>query len=225
MLCAYRKKYGAEHILVKLIDSWKYALENYNFVGTVLLDLSKTFDCIPHGLLITKMSAYGLGNKVCEFMASYLSERYQRVKISNRRSSWTPLLKGIPQGSCLGPFLFNIFMNDIFYFREIGDPANYADDNTLDHIASTIETVLSALQKDTTNAIKWFDKNYMQANPTKFQFMFMKEYTSKEISSEFLNVNDIKIPAETEVKLLDMTIDNKLKFDKHVDKLCKSAAR
>ncbi len=54
--------------------------------------------------------------------------------------------------------------------------------------------------------------------------MFMKKYTSKEILHEFLNVNDIKIPAETEVKLLGMTIDNKLKFDKHVDKLCKSAA-
>ncbi len=119
-------------------------------------------------------------------------------------------------------------MNDIFYFIEICDLANYAYDNTLDHIASTtctIETVLSALQQDTANAIKWFEENYMQANPTKFQFIFMKKYTSKEISPEFLNVNDIKIPAETEVKLLGMTIDNKLKFDKHVDKLCKSAAR
>ncbi len=125
------------------------------------------------------MSACGLGNKACEFMASYLSERYQRVKISNTKSSWTPLLKGIPQGSCLGPFLFNVFMNDIFYFIEICDLANYANDNTLDHIASTIETVLSALQQDTANAIKWFEENYMQANPTKFQFIFMKKYTSK----------------------------------------------
>ncbi len=138
------------------------------------------------------MSAYGLGNKACQFMASYLSERYQRVKISNKESSWTPLLKGIPKRSCLGPFLFNIFMNDIFYFIEICDLANYADDNTLDHIASTIETVLSAIQKDTANAIKWFEENYMKANITKFQFMFMKKYTSKEILPEFLNINDIK---------------------------------
>ncbi len=84
-------------------------------------------------------------------------------------------------------------MNDIFYVIEICDLANYADDNTLDHIASTIETVLNALQNDTANAIKWFEENYMHANPTKFQFMFMKKYTSKEISPEFLNVNDIKI--------------------------------
>ncbi len=73
-------------------------------------------------------------------------------------------------------------MNDIFYFIEICDLANYADDNTLDHIAITIETVLSALQQDTANAIKWFEENYIQANHTKFQFMFMKKYTSKEIS-------------------------------------------
>ncbi len=62
-------------------------------------------------------------------------------------------------------------------------------------------------------------KKIIQANPTKFLVMFMKRYTSKEISPEFLNVCDIKLPAETEVKLLGMTMDNKLKFDK----LCKSA--
>ncbi len=162
MLCAYRKKYGTEHVLIKLLDSCKYALNNDNFDGTDLIDLSKDFDCIPYGLLITNQSA-------SEFMASYLSERYQRVKISNTRSSSTPVLKGKPQCSCFGPFIFNVYMNDIFSFIEICDLANYADDNTLDHILSTIETVLSALQKDTANNIKWFEENYMQANPVKLQ--------------------------------------------------------
>ncbi len=74
MQCAHRKKYGTEHILFKLTNSWKYTLDNDNCVGTLFLDLSKAFDCIPHGLLITKMSAYNLGNKACEFMASYLSD-------------------------------------------------------------------------------------------------------------------------------------------------------
>ncbi len=80
MLCAYRKKYGCELVLVKLIDSWKYALDEDNFAGTLLIDLSKAFDCMPHGLLITKMSAYGLSNDACEFMSNYLYDRYQRVK-------------------------------------------------------------------------------------------------------------------------------------------------
>ncbi len=56
MLCAYCKKYGTEHVLIKLIDSWKYALDNHNVVRTILMDLSKSFDCIPHGLLVSKMN-------------------------------------------------------------------------------------------------------------------------------------------------------------------------
>ncbi len=57
------------------------------------MDLSKAFDCVPYGLLIAKMHAYGLSTNVCEFMYSYLSDRYQRVKISNVKSSWIPLQK------------------------------------------------------------------------------------------------------------------------------------
>ncbi len=76
---------------------------------------------MPHGLLIAKMSAYGLNNDACEFMSSYSCDRYQRVKISNNKSSWKKMLKGIPQGSVLGPFLFYVFMNGIFYFMEICD--------------------------------------------------------------------------------------------------------
>ncbi len=87
--------YGCENVLVKLIDSWKYDLDEDNFAGTLLIDLSKSFDCMPHGLLIAKMSAYGLSNDACEFMSSYLCDRYLRVKISNNNSSWKKMLKGI----------------------------------------------------------------------------------------------------------------------------------
>ena len=225
MLCAYRKRYGCEHVLIKLIDSWKYALDENMFAGTVLIDLSKAFDCIPHGLLIAKMRAYGLSKDACEFMSSYLSDRCQRVKISNSKSSWTPITKGIPQGSGLGPILLNVFMNDIFHFMEICDLVNYADDNTLSIIRNTIQLVLSALKKDAENAMTWFKDNFMQANPEKFQFMLMKKYTCKETFPEFIEISGINVQRENEVKLLGITIDEKLRFDMHVDILCKKAAR
>ncbi len=81
--------------------------------------------------VVAKMNAYRLNGDACEFMFSYLTGRFQRVTISDERSSCLPLLKGIPQGSSLGPFIFNVFMNDIFYFIETCDLTNYADDNTL----------------------------------------------------------------------------------------------
>ncbi len=73
MLCAYGKKYGTEHVLIKLIDSWKFALDQNKYAGTVLMGLSKAFDCVPYGLLIAKIHAYGLSINACECMSSHLS--------------------------------------------------------------------------------------------------------------------------------------------------------
>ncbi len=225
MLCAYRKKYGCEHVLLKVIDSWKNALDSNKFAGTILIDLSKAFDCVPHGLLITKLKAYGLTDDACKFMSSYISGRFQRVRLSNEKSSWEPLLKGIPQGSGLGPIIFNIFNNDIFYFIEKCDFINYADDDTLSKVSSSIDALMEALKHDSKIAIEWFHHNFMEANPSKFQFMLMKSFTSKEMLPNFIDINDTRIERESQIKLLGITIDDKLKFNKHIDTLCKNAAR
>ncbi len=85
----------------------RWTLDENKYACTVLVDLSKAFDCVPHGLLLAKMHVYGLSINACQFISSYVSDRYQRVKISNVKRSWMPLQKGIPQGSSLGPFLLN----------------------------------------------------------------------------------------------------------------------
>ncbi len=115
-------------------------------------------------------------------------------------------------------------MNDIFYFIELCDLVNYADDNTLSIIASTIELVLATLKQNTENAVKWFIINFMQVNPSKFKCMFLKPLTNKKIMLKFIEVNGTNIPCEKEVKLFGITIDEKLKFDKHVNIICKNAA-
>ncbi len=74
---------------------WNEKTKDDKFVGTLLIDLSKAFDCIPHGLLIAKMKAYGLSNEACTFMSSYICDRYQRIKVSNTKGSLTKLTKGI----------------------------------------------------------------------------------------------------------------------------------
>ena len=133
------------------------------------MDLSKAFDCLPHDLIVQKLKAYGLSNHACNLMNSYLSDLKQRVKLGNIVSQWQEIIKGVPQGSILGPFVFNIFINDIFYFLTKMKVYNYADDNTASYAHRKVETMKDTLETETSTTIDWFDNNQMQANPEKFQ--------------------------------------------------------
>jgi len=95
------------------------------------MDLLKAFGCLPHNLIALKLKAYGLSDNCVSRVHTYLTNRKQRVKIGKVHSSWTETIKGVSQGSILGPLIFNIFINDIFYFIEKSRLNNYADDNTL----------------------------------------------------------------------------------------------
>ena len=90
------------------------------------MDLSKAFDCIPHDLLIAKLHAYGLSFGIVTFLNWLLKDRKQNVKINNIFSAFQNILSGVPQGSILGPILFNIFLNELFLCIKKSDVNNFA---------------------------------------------------------------------------------------------------
>ena len=95
------------------------------------MDLSKAFNCLQHDLLLVKLNAYGFDYKSFKLISSFLSNTKYRTKIDSCFSEWKHLLIGVPQGSVLGPLLFNIYMCDLFLFMSESNVANYADDTTL----------------------------------------------------------------------------------------------
>ncbi|PFX25310.1 putative RNA-directed DNA polymerase from transposon BS [Stylophora pistillata] len=130
-LFAYRRFHSCPTALLALTEDWRAELDKHNITGTVAIDLSKAFDCLPHDLLLEKLNFYGLEKNSVSLLRSYLSSRYQRVKLGNTFATWMGVHTRVPQGSLLGPLLFNIFMNDLVFAVENCRLLSYADETKL----------------------------------------------------------------------------------------------
>ena len=220
-ISAYRKGHSTQHVLIRMIEDWKKSLDDDKLVGAVLMDLSKAFDCIPHDLLIAKLSAYGFDKTSLKLIFSYLKGRRQCVKINDKKSKYMTIKAGVPQGSILGPILFNLFINDLYYFFETANLYGFADDNTLSHAADTLDELTSTLSKESGIALKWLNDNKMIANPSKFQAIILSKSKNPIITS--IQIGSKTIVTKESVILLGIEIDFKLKFESHINNLCVKA--
>ena len=170
-----------------------------------------------HELLIANLDAYGFDKNALKFIHSYLTGRKQRTNVNNFLSTWKTITSGVPQGSILGPLLFNIYLNDMFFFLPNINITNFADDATPYEINKTVEALIEKLTEDVTVLNIWFENNYMKSNDDKCKLITTKENTSVKIG------NDI-IKSSNSVKLLGITIDNKLNFKEHLTNICKKVS-
>ena len=156
---ALEKAYSTQQCIIALIEKWKSAVDSRKSLWALLTDLSKAFDCFPHELLLAKLNAYGFSLSALRLTCSYLFNRQQRTKINASYRSWEEILFGVPQGSILGPLLFNIFMCDLFIWP------SYADGNTPFVSEATPENVVSSLESCSASVFEWFSSNQIKANP------------------------------------------------------------
>ena len=96
LLCGFRKAHSTQHALFRLIQSWQKELDESGFVGTILMDLSKAYDCLPTDLMVAKLEAYGIPKESLQLISDYLSYRKQRTEIGSAYSDWANVIRGIP---------------------------------------------------------------------------------------------------------------------------------
>ena len=195
------------------------AVDNKINFGALRTDLSKAFDCLLHDLLLAKLNAYGFSLPALRLVQSYLSNKKQRTKINSEFSPCEEILFGVPQGSILGPFLFNIFLCDLFFIMNDVEFASYADGNTLFFVGDDLNDVILKLQNASKTLFKWFNDNQMKANPDKCHFI-----GSSSVKTNIM-IENKQIRNSSCEKLLGLFFDSKLTFQSHVDNICKKASQ
>ena len=145
------------------------------------------------------------------------------MRINNINNEFQNVILGAPQGSKVGPILFNCFFNDFFYVIETVNAHNIADDNTLTAFANNIQNLIYLLEFECSVAIKWFKDNKMIVNPGTFQAIILDKKKNNH-TQEIIKIDKNSVKVNSSVKLLDVQIDTELNFNLQIANICRSAA-
>ena len=217
------RQYGAlrgkstTHELVDILHHWHQALDDHSSVRTVFVDYAKAFDHVDHSIVIRKLLNLGVSSTLVRWVCSFLCDRQQRVKISDCVSEWLTLRGGMPQGSYLGPLIFLVLINDLTAGCLLH---KFVDDTTLSEIILKDST--SNMSKIFSEVINWSQTNLMNINWSKTKEMVLGS-SSFAFKSDVL-ICDHAVERVKVFKLLGVTIDDKLRWNAHVDSICAKAS-
>ena len=196
----------------------------------IYLDFSKAFDSLNHIILLSKLKIYGIQQDALCLLKSYLTNRSQYVHLDNVKSSHHTVLCGIPQGSVLGPLMFNIFINDIIKASSKFNFILYADDTTL---VSTLENfgtlnnvaeLEQAINCEISKISSWLVSNMLVLNVAKSKLMLFFK-SSKRPPKLTLTINGDIIEQVEEFNFLGITVDQIVNWDAHITKISIKLAR
>ena len=198
-------------------------MDNKKLSAVILIDLSKAFDSISHSILLNKLSAIGVSKETVKWFESYLTGRFQKVRIGSSSSAALPITHGLPQRAILSPLLFCIYTNDLPTVTQSYNLNSFVDDSKIS-MSFSIKEVSDAkhkLETDLHLVAEWCCKNSILINPekTKFLLVGMRQLLnslSDDMSLIFLNKT---IVPDTSISDLGIILDCNLTYNEHITQL------
>ena len=202
---------------MELVGYTLQAKERKEDSASIFLDLSKAFNTLDHRILLDKLNRYGIRGVAGDWFKSYLKERSLVAKVttgpnSTIRSDRYDITCGTAQGSCLGPLLFILFVNDIHLLPLYSKIRLFADDTTLFNSHKSYKYLSFMLEHDINLMMDWFNANKLSLNLHKTVSMHFWNKNEKPA----LSVNGYKIPTVTHMTFLGVWVDNELTWNNHV---------
>ena len=195
-------------------------LDNKLHICVILLDLKKAFDTVNHHILLQKLEKYGIRGNELEMFQSYLTNRTQFVYVNGYKSDKMQVKCGVPQGSWLGPTLFSLYVNDVPTIPNFRVRL-FADDTFLIMTSSDLKKLEKTANDEINKIEKWLLLNKLTLNHSKTSYMLFSP--QKECGKNFsLSINGQNIHRTAEAKYLCVYLDEKLKWDAHIQHLCKN---
>ena len=220
----FRKNMGTETALIHYIDKLQNALNDGKYSISIFMDLSKAFDVIDHEILKIKLEHYGFRGNFLEFLMSYVKDRKYFVHVNGNRSKTELVNIGVPQGSTLGPLLFLLYINDMVHCSDMFFLSQFADDSTVTYSTSNLnQAFLNTVESDFKHVLDWLSANKLIINLDKTHLMlFTNRIRPPSIP---IKANGKTIKEVTEAKFLGVVVDNKLKWNAHVNYLAKKISK
>jgi hypothetical protein len=215
-------KHSTASNLLECLHDWIIALESSELVDAVYIDFSRAFDSVVHTKLLHKLQSVGIAGKLYNWIAEFLTDRSQCTVIANVFSSFRNVLSGVIQGSCLGPLLFLIFINDIDAIVDAdGSCKMFADDLKL-YSSYCKESTNSTIQSMLDNLQAWSVKWQLSINHSKCKVLHLDSSRVNCIHTDYY-INGVKLPSDNCVNDLGVLIDNKLRYKEHIGNICSKA--
>ena len=212
--------------IVNFMEKITNSLDDMKAVISVFIDLKKAFDTIDHTILLQKLNHYGIRGIVNQWICSYLTYRKQYVQIKGTKSTLERIICGVPQGSILGPTLFNLYLNDICNVSSILEFTLFADDTNIIYSHDSTTLLCNTLNTELEKLNAWFNLNKLSINLQKTNYTTFS--TNNSDSTIQIAINGSNIEKVNSTKYLGVYIDHYLNWKDHIayisSKLSKSTA-